>query len=114
MHQKRKYTQYRAFLDLQYPLLRFHQIVVQELKYLIVFWSLILFPEPNQERRYQVIVIFIKQQIPEYLRIVNIRNGLLFVHDMIHLSQGYFFIGEKEFEILLEDYVVYQVLVFYA
>jgi hypothetical protein len=113
MHQKRKYSQYRALLHLQYPLLRLHHIVVQELEN-IIFRPLIFLPKSNYKSRYQVVVIFIKPGIPEYLRIINIGDSLLFVDNVEDLTEGYFFIGQVVLEVLLEHYVVYQVLVFDA
>lgn len=111
MHQKRKYSQYRTLLYLQYPLLWFYQIVIQKLKN-AVLRVLIFLSKPNHKSRYQVIVIFIKQGVPEYLCVIDIGDCMLFIDNVKDLTKSYFFIGQVVLEVLLEHYVVYQVLIF--
>ncbi len=99
-----------AFLNLEYPLLWLDHTIVKELEHIIV-GSLILLPVGDHEGGYQVIIVLLEQGVAEDLRIVDVDERLLLVHDVENLTEGYFLIVEEVLDILLIDDVVYEVLV---
>lgn len=105
MNDKGKDPENGAFLNLEYPGLRFNNAIVHKLEHIII-GGLILFPERNQIGRHQVIIILIIRIIPEDLGIIHIHNSLILMHDMKHLTRGYFLIVEEVLEVLFEDDVI--------